>query len=312
MPQPAARFTLREGFDAFLADRELRRLSARTLGFYRERTRDFLAQFGPRATVTKEDLRAFLHRNSTRTRAADGRPLSPHTLRDTAVALKVFFRFLAQEGYLEPNPAAAIPLPRLPKREPQVLSEEEVQRLLAVPDKRAFAGFRDYAMLVTMLDCGVRVSELLGLTLSDLDLDRQELLVRSGKGNKDRVVCFGLSCRQTLRLYLSRRREVECPALFVNSLGQPLRVSTLEHALRRYARKAGIQRVTCHTLRRTMASMWVARGGGVWELSKVLGHADLTMLKHYVGVTAEQLREAHRRFSPLDNIAAASPARRRL
>lgn len=210
------------------------------------------------AEITPQVAREFLIWETKRNSAANAAHC--HT------ALRVFFGFLAKDGFLESSPMDGVEKPRKRKLIIETFTLDQVQALLGTC-KRDFIGVRDSAMMLVMMDCGLRVSELLGLAIHDVSWAEQTLLVL-GKGDKERVVPFGNVTRHTLSEYLRRRGELDSRALFVSVYGEPIdryRVLKIIHAR---GEKAGITGVRCspHTFRHTFAVQYLRNGGDVFSL----------------------------------------------
>ncbi len=219
------------------------------------------------------------------------------------VAVRGFYRFLAQEKLIPADPAKLIDLPKTSLKLPDVLSVEEVRRLLNAPGSASPQGIRDAAMLEVLYAAGLRVSELVGLKLLDVHLDAGFVRVM-GKGSKERVVPIGQYAREKTLLYLSNARsrllaDRPSPHLFIARAGRPITRQGFWKLLRRYAEAAGlIKRVTPHSLRHSFASHLLEGGADLRAVQVMLGHADIATTQIYTHVANERLREVHRRFHP--------------
>lgn len=229
--------------------------------------------------------------------------LSTNTISRRLVSIKVFFRYLQQEGLLNQNVTDIMDSPRLWKILPDVLSVQDIDRLLGAPDEKKVLGLRDRAMLELMYATGLRVSELVNLTLSDLHFDDGYLRC-VGKGSKERVVPFGQSARAWLVRYLEQGRAAllrgrETGAVFVTRRGVPFSRKSIWKMIRRHARDAGItKRVTPHTLRHSFASHLLANGAQLRVIQEMLGHADISTTQIYTHVDPSRLRSIHSQFHP--------------
>lgn len=231
------------------------------------------------------------------------RGLSVNSISRRLVATKVFFAFLQREGMLDNNPAAAMDSPKLWKVLPGVLSQREVERLLAAPvgDDPRFV--RDRTLLELMYASGLRVSEAANLKVDDIQFDSNYLRC-FGKGSKMRVVPFGQKARGMIDRYLSEARPVllkqkTCPQLFVTRKGSGFSRKSIWKLIRGYARKAGIDReVSPHTLRHSFASHLLANGAPLRVIQEMLGHADIATTQIYTHVDQGRLRAIHAQFHP--------------
>lgn len=219
------------------------------------------------------------------------------------VAVRGFYRFLAQEKLIPADPARVIDLPKTSLKLPDVLSVEEVRRLLNAPDSARPQGIRDAAMLEVLYAAGLRVSELVGLKLPDVHLDAGFVRVM-GKGSKERVVPIGQYAREKTLFYLGNARSRllanrPSPYLFIARAGRPITRQGFWKLLRRYAEAAGlVKRVTPHSLRHSFASHLLEGGADLRAVQVMLGHADIATTQIYTHVANERLREVHRRFHP--------------
>ena len=230
--------------------------------------------------------------------------LAAASLARRLVAIKVFFRHLAQEGLLAVNVADAMESPRLWKILPPTLTREEVDRLLAAPDPATPRGLRDRAILETFYATGLRVSELAALTLDSLHFDA-EYIRCVGKGDKERVVPIGGRAIAAVQAWLERGRSAYAArgaagrAVFLSRLGRPLTRNGLWRHIRAYARKAGIRKeLSPHTLRHSFASHLLANGASLRVIQEMLGHADIATTQIYTHVDQGRLQAVHRQYHP--------------
>jgi integrase/recombinase XerC len=311
---PAARHAL-EAFVAHLRDE--RGLSVNTVAAYRRDMTQFL-QFAGRGGVTDPAqvepllLRRFLALQRTRGLAAA-------SIARKAAALRSGFRFLARRGFVEDDPAAGLGVPRGPKRLPVVLKPRQVDRLLAGPDPVDPVGLRDRAILELLYATGIRVGELCGLHLGDIDLAADTVLVL-GKGAKERVVPFGEPARAALLDYLAKGRAAMLPtpgkpasstrsggrgipadqdALFFNRRGKPMTQRDVRGMLERYRVAAGVPAGTSpHTLRHSYATHLLEGGADLRAVQELLGHVALTTTQTYTHVSNERLRRVYEQAHP--------------
>ena len=291
----------------FLAYLEFERgLSRNTLEAYRSDLLQFgrfLGEHGGDAlTATGPDVSDFLT-VLARGNGDDKPPASPATLHRKAACLRSFYRHLRREGLLDSDPTAALSSPRRGKRLPEVLSRGEVQTLLSQPDLTDPAGLRDRALLEVMYACGLRASEVIGLEVSDVDLD-EGLLRARGKGSKERVVPVGRAAIGAIRAYMSLGRPALVRlnperALFVNFRGQTLTRQGLYKIVQRHALSAGLAgRMSPHTLRHTFATHLLAGGCDLRSVQEMLGHADVATTQLYTHLSSERLKEVYFRAHP--------------
>ncbi|HEU4356414.1 MAG TPA: site-specific tyrosine recombinase XerD [Actinomycetota bacterium] len=243
----------------------------------------------------------------------DGRPYRASTVVRTLSAVRSFYRFLLREDAIERDPAAAVIRPRLPRSLPRPLPLEEIQRILAAPREETSAGARDRAVLETLYGAGLRVSELTGLDIDDVDLEEGSVRVL-GKGSKERDVPLGRYACDAIATYLTRSRPQLATtrsrgALFLNQRGGRLTRQGVGGLLARSVTAAGIdRRVTPHTLRHSFATHLLEGGADVRVVQELLGHASVATTQVYTLVTEEHLREVYFTTHPRARLA---PARRR-
>jgi site-specific recombinase XerD len=233
------------------------------------------------------------------------RGLKPSAIDSNIRAIKTFLKFLYEEGYLEENISAKIKKIKLPKQYPYVLNDEQVYSLLKACDKKTWTGIRDYVMILTFLDTGIRLSELINLTINDINLTKRSIFIRNGKGGKDREVYMGKTLVREIAKWLKVRGFIPYEErLFVSRDGLPLKARNIQKIIKRLAKKAGITGVRCspHTLRHTFATNFIRNGGDVFTLQKILGHADITTCMVYVHMGGRQIQEAMMKFSPVDRM----------
>jgi len=244
--------------------------------------------------ATREDVLAYLER-----RKEDG--LKSASLFISAMALRQIHRYLAASGRAPADPTAGMRLPRFKQRIPEPLSADAMDRLLRPPLGPKFSALRDHAMIELMYATGLRVSELVGLRLGQVDL-REGWVRVIGKGSKERLVPFGPRAGAALGRYLEARAArfpVAGDVLFLNSRGGPLTRGGFASRLAVAARRAGISgRVTPHQIRHSCATSLLEGGADLRVLSELLGHASVLTTARYAHVSAEHLKRACRRAHP--------------
>lgn len=231
--------------------------------------------------------------------------LSKATLATHHRILRVFFNFLKREGFIDHSPLEKITAPRLPKQYPYILEEHQVKALIKVPELNTFAGLRNYVILLTFFDTGIRLGELVRLNLQDVNLMNRSLRV-TGKGEKTREVFMGRKLVKAMHRWIQKRGFTPYEeALFTSHRGERLTADYTEHLVNRLGRKAGITGVRCspHTLRHTFSTNYIRNGGDPFSLQQLLGHSDIKTVMIYVHMAGVALREAHAKYSPVDRMA---------
>ena len=207
---------------------------------------------------------------------------------------------MARENHILYNPASELQLPRQPKHLPRhILSVAEVEAILAEADPSTPQTLRDRAMLETLYSTGLRRMELPGLALYDVDLARRIVMVREGKGRRDRIIPIGQRACAWIEKYLVESRPqllvADVEALFVNDYGEPVTPEFLATKVKRYMRFAGVERKTgsCHLFRHAMATHMLDNGADTRFIQAMLGHADLATTQIYTHVSIEKLKQIH-------------------
>ncbi|MCJ7830269.1 MAG: site-specific tyrosine recombinase XerD [Desulfobacterales bacterium] len=232
---------------------------------------------------------------------ADG--LGPRSRARHLVALRGFYRFLVQEKLLPSDPARGIDLPKSGLKLPDVLSRDEINRLLNTTDTATPRGARNAAMLELLYASGLRVSELIRVKLQDVNLEACFVRVL-GKGSKERIVPIGLPAREKIQAYITAHRPLLLKGalsrfLFVARAGMPLTRQGFWKILRRYARLAGIQKkITPHSLRHSFASHLLEGGADLRTVQVMLGHVDIATTQIYTHVAHEHLKRLHEKYHP--------------
>ena len=219
------------------------------------------------------------------------------------VTIRHFFRFGLLEGYITDDPAATIESPRFRQNLPEFLSLEDVDRLLAQPDLGTVVGVRDRAMIELMYSCGLRVSELCGVRMADLQPEAGCLRC-IGKGDKERLVPVGRQALEAVQRYLRLSRpqllgERSSPFLFVNQSGAVVNRIAYWKLLRDYGRKAGLRKsLTPHMLRHSFATHLLDRGADLRSVQMMLGHSDISTTQIYTHVVEERLKQVYKAHHP--------------
>ncbi len=229
--------------------------------------------------------------------------LSPTSVARNISAIKTFFRFLVSEGRLTNSPARLVETPKLPLRLPEVISREEVERLLAQPDISNALGLRDSAMLEALYATGLRVTELINLKMSNINLEAG--YVRTlGKGSKERIVPIGDKAMAAIKDYLSNGRpqlskKRVSPFLFLNARGQNISRQGFWKIIKKYGIKAGIKKkITPHGIRHAFATHLLDAGADLRSVQVMLGHADISTTQIYTHVSRERLKKIHEKYHP--------------
>lgn len=251
--------------------------------------------------VTEEHVVSFVRRLATRTSERTGRCLGVGTQAGYLAAVHAFFHFLHSQHLVLMDPARGVPLPKL-HRLPRALGEREVRRLMSAPDAWTAKGRRDRALLELLYGTGLRLSECVRLDIQDLDLDSGTLLVRDGKGRKDRYVPLSGQARGALDLYLRESRPLLARAsrgyegaLFLTKYGK--RLGSVRRLVRGWGAAAGVV-ATTHVLRHSYATHLLQGGASVREIQALLGHKSLSTTALYTKVDTRDLARMLTRCHP--------------
>lgn len=304
---------LQDALEQFILDGEARALSSSTIRWYHARVSRLIRSLEERGVseveqVVTADLRSFmtnLRNQDTRWLdhpyhpPSEGR-LSPHTIHGYVRAIRAFFNWLVDEEVIRVNPARHLRLPSLPKQPPKAISTKDRDRLLeaAKPDSR------DYAIVCFLADTGCRVGGLVGLQLSDLDLETGRAVVQEkGKGGgKSRTVYFNGRTKEALSRWLEARPASEDNAVFLSKqTGEALTTSGIYQVLKRLAKRVGIGgRFNPHAFRHGWAREALKNGGTIADVAQVLGHEDEVITIRFYGRWADdELKKRHSKISPL-------------
>jgi integrase/recombinase XerD len=243
----------------------------------------------------------------------DGKPYRATSVVRALSSVRAFHRFLLREGKISSDPTAAVIRPKLPRSLPKPLSVDDVARVLAHPDRSA-KGLRDRAVLETLYGAGLRISELVGLDVDDVDLEEGSVRVL-GKGGKERDVPLGRYAREAIAAYLTRVRpdlatRRSRSALFLNLRGGRLTRQGCTLVLEKHAKAASVARkVSPHALRHSFATHLLEGGADVRVVQELLGHASVATTQVYTLVTREHLREVYYTSHPRARAPRGRPAR---
>jgi integrase/recombinase XerD len=238
-------------------------------------------------------------------RKHNGDPLSFRSQHGRIVAVRAWFKWLARQNLLPTNPASDLELPRLEKRLPKaILTAREAEAVLHQPDTSDPIGLRDRAILETLYSTGIRRGELVNLKVQDLDGERGTLMVRQGKGRKDRMIPIGERAVRWIDKYMAEvRGEFVCGrddgTLFLSKLGDAMGRNNLTVLVRNYIDQARIgKHGACHLFRHTMATLMLENGADVRFIQAMLGHVSLATTEIYTQVSIKALKEIHTRTHP--------------
>jgi integrase/recombinase XerD len=302
MIQPVPASELAQEIKAFLVDRQARGLSQHTILFYQTQLRyldDFLAQAGITdvLAVTPHHLRRFI--------LALGETHNPNGVHAAYRAFRAFFHWY--EAEVEPkdwrNPVRKVRPPKVPVEPLEPIALADLKRLLETCERKDFIGDRDRTILLSLLDTGCRAAEFVALNVGDLNLATGAVRVREGKGGKFRTVFVGHKARREIVRYLRYRGGPGAgEPLWLTVEGTRLTYGGLRQIVRRRAARVGLPEPGLHSFRRAFALACLRNGVDLISLQRLMGHADLSILRRYLAQTDADLQAAHQRGGPVDNL----------
>ena len=232
-----------------------------------------------------------------------GKQLSPRTVQCHARALKAFSSWLHAGNYTNDNRLTNLKVPKAPAKIVEPLTPEEIKAIINAIDKNSPTGLRNHAVLVTMLDTGLRASEVANIKLGQVNFEAGYIKVM-GKGSKERIVPIGRVAQKALWQYITLIRPKpitdDCDNLFLSSIGRPITVNTIKLMCSRLAKASGVVRLHAHLCRHTFAINYLLNGGDIFSLQAILGHTTLDMVRHYLHFTSSQVTALHHKYSPMD------------
>ena len=227
--------------------------------------------------------------------------------------LKALASWLYREEYLDDNVLARLRLPKAPKTDIKVLTDDEVRIVLSAVNPNISSGAHNYAILLLMLDSGLRMGEVIDVRISKTDIEHGQLWV-SGKGDKERIVPMGTRCQRYLRRYIIHFRpepiRPDIDNVFLNLDGRPVNENSIKLIFLRLAKKCNIPRLHAHLCRHTFGTNYLRNGDDVFSLQKILGHEDLSTVRMYMHLVEADVVKKHKLYSPIDRLDLPRPKRR--
>ncbi|HQJ56956.1 MAG TPA: site-specific tyrosine recombinase XerD [Caldisericia bacterium] len=227
--------------------------------------------------------------------------LKPASLRRKISALRSFYKFLIREELIENDPTIDLTLPKKDKVLPDVISVEEIEKLINIIPEKGFKGKRDRALIELLYSSGLRVSEIINLKINEIDL-KNGYLKCFGKGSKERIVPFGSFAKDLLIEYIEERdkNNINSDLLFVTKKGKKIVRQEINNILNRYAKKSKLKKkIHPHMLRHSFATHLLERGADLRSVQELLGHVDISTTQIYTHLTKEHLREVYMNSHPL-------------
>jgi integrase/recombinase XerD len=294
---------LEEACESFLSRCEALNLAQGSVAWYRHILRALVRFLSAQARALEEVTAAQLRDHLTDLRR---RGQASETVFRTYGGMRCAFRFWKREGFIAENPMDRVERPRRERALIRPLSAEQASRLIEMPDAGNVQGLRDRAMMMLMLDSGLRITEALTLEAGRVDWLNCAVTVM-GKGRKERSVPFSAKTGQALLVYAQARAKgpIKGGEFFLGKTGKKVCRSKARKLILRYGKAAGIEgvRMSPHTLRHTFAVLYVRNGGDSFSLQEILGHSTLEMTRNYVNLARRDVAEQHKKFSPMEFLA---------
>ena len=286
--------------EAFLIDRKVSGASAGTIVFYSAKIKVFTdycdSQVITKITeITPNIIRQYLL-------YLEDKGHNPGGIQAFYRTIRTFLYWWEQE--VEPedwqNPIKRVKAPKIPVQVLNPVDLDTVKALIDICDRKSFFGIRDKAIILCLLDTGARAQEFLDIDLEDINQISGEILIRRGKGGKPRTVYLGRKSRKAVRKYLKFRIDSD-NALWVTREGVRLTYSGLRGIVKRRSNQAGVENPSLHEFRRAFALNMLRVGADIFSIQRLMGHADISILRRYLDQTKEDIQLAHRRAGPVDN-----------
>ncbi len=289
--------TILDAYELFALDCRSRRLRKSTQDFYKHKILGFQRWLGERditvlSDITSVHIKTFLL-------SLDERGLTSHSQHDYARAIKTFLRYSVRDELLDKTPFERVKMPRVEQTLPVILTDSDIRTCM-----NRIKDTRNRLIFKIILDSGARASELLALNVGDIDLETGVVTVHQGKGQKDRLTSIGTRTRKDVKRHFLQRGSVANsePVITSQHSGKRLTLTGLMHVFRKMREETGIDHLTAHTVRRTMATRSLRNGVDAYVLAQMLGHSDLTTLRRYALVDEELIRAVGENNSVIDNL----------
>ena len=303
-----------KAIDGFIMSKQIENLSDTTLAMYRYHLEHFdsFTNHTELSKIKTEDIKKFLaylqfEYQPIRWDKKDHSPLSSYTLKNVWITLKSFYSW-AKTDLQIPDIMLTIPPPKITKVEVEPFEKGEIKALLSVVDKKSnganhpFA-LRNRAIILTLLDTGLRASELCNLKIADVEMRSGKVKVELGKGNKNRTVHIEATARKAIWKYLASREDGEdpCRPLFIGENKKEIERTNLRKIISRIGIKASVANCYPHRFRHTFAIEYLRNGGDIFTLQTILGHSSLEMVRYYAKIATIDTERVHKRASPVEN-----------
>lgn len=301
------------GLELFLIDRELKGNTKKTIDNYKQQINYFIDYIGHDKEINElelHDLKNYQSYLSNKERY-ENHPFKINqignidkiTLQSYIRQLRVFIKYIYDEGLIQENLCEKFKLPKAPKKVIDVLDKYEIEKVLNAYSESTELQLRNKCIMALMIDSGLRINEVLTLEYDNVHFINNYIKV-NGKGNKERLVPMGLITKKLLLKYINYRSipNFESKILFIDKNKKPMTYNSVKMIFTRLRNKTGIERLHPHILRHTFATNYLINGGEIFSLQQILGHTSLDMVRKYSHLASSYIISNHKRLSPLDNI----------
>lgn len=301
-PALSGDLTIVKTIQVFNQKNKLKNLSEHTIKYYSENlnsVRKVLESFGVVMAdeVTREVINNYIE-------GQINKGTSTVTINTKLRAIRALFNFLFKDGYISQNPVDGLELLKNTRNEIQTFSKQQINKLIKALDTTWFTGFRDYVIIMLMLETGVRVRELCDIRMRDVYLEDKFISV-IGKNTERRNLPFQNKMKNILSQYIEIRGEIPGVShLFITEDNTPITTRGVQECFKRLSKRVDIPdvRISPHTFRHTFAKMWIQNGGDTFSLQKILGHKSMDMVRIYVNMFDGDVQKAHEKFSPVERL----------
>lgn len=288
--------TIHNAFDEFIRYCKIKNLSPHTISFYERHFNGFLEFYkGGLQDIDKKTIEDYvLHLREKET-------LNDVSIATHIRAIRAILYYFMDLGYVK---KFKIKLPKAEKKVKEAYTDEELALLLKKPDLRkcTFAEFRDWVLVNYLLATGNRISTVANIKIGDLDFDNDCIIIRHTKNKRQQIIPMSSTLKEVLLEYLKYRKGNPDDYLFCNQYGEQMQVESLKTAIKRYNQSRGVMKTSCHAFRHTFAKKYILAGGDIFRLQKLLGHSSLEMVKEYVNMFADDLKQNYDLLNPLEQI----------
>ncbi len=294
--------SIQEAFDLFIRKCKIKNLTDLSISSYEKKMvhfYEFIDKSEPITAVTKDTVDDYILWLRENTEAND------ITINSYLRSVRAFLYFCMEDRYI---PTFKIQLIKAEKKIKETYTDDELVRLLEKPDvdNCSFSCHKTWVFENYLLGTGNRISTALDLHIGDINFQSGVIILRKTKNRKQQIIPLSATLAEILQGYLQIRGGESDDYVFCNEYGEQASCRTYQQLVRRYNRKRGVERTSCHTFRHTFAKNWILNSGDMFRLQKILGHSDLTVTKEYVNMFGQDLQMDFEKFNPLDNLKSRS------